>query len=84
MYLDVTEPEKTAVTANHPRDYETQKIEILKIWKRKKGEFRGTFKALSEVFSRLDDQRMVDVIKRVAHEAYRGMQLNFNHKNVIT
>ena len=72
MYLDVTEPETATIKANHPGNYETQKIQILKTWKQKKGEFQGNFKALSEVFVRLRDQRMVDVIKRVAEEAYKG------------
>ena len=72
MYLDVTEPEAATIRANHPGDYETQKIQILKKWKIKKG-FNGTFKALNEVFSRLHDQRMVDVIRTVATEAYNGL-----------
>ena len=76
MFLDVTEAEAATIKANHPGDYETQKIQILKKWKAKKGEFQGTFKALSEVFVKREDQRMVDVIKRVAAEAYKG--LNFS------
>ena len=77
MFLDVTEAEATTITANHPRDYETQKIQILKKWKTKKGEFQGTFKVLSEVFVKRGDQRMVGVIKTVATEAYKG--LNFSY-----
>ena len=72
MYLDVTEPEAVTIRANHPGDYETQKIQILKSWKTKKG-FNGTFKALSKVFSDRGDQRMVDVIRTVATEAYNGL-----------
>ena len=72
MYLDVTEPEAETIRANHPNDYETQKIQMLKKWKTRKG-FKGTFIALSEVFSRRDDQRMVDVIRTVANKAYNGL-----------
>ena len=72
MFLDVTEPEAATIKANHPGDYETQKIEVLKKWKTKKG-FNGTFKALSEVFSERSDQRMVDVIRTVATKAYNGL-----------
>ena len=72
MYLDVTEPEAATIRANHPGDYETQKIQILKSWKTKKG-LKGTFSALSEVFSDRGDQRMVDVIRTVAAKAYSGL-----------
>ena len=72
MYLDVTEPEAATIRANHPGDYETQKIKVLKKWKEKKG-FTGTFKALSGVFSRRNDQRMVGVIMTVATGAYNGL-----------
>ena len=72
MYLDVTEPEAATIRANHLGDYETQKIQILKKWKAKKG-FKGTFIALSEVFSEYGDQRMVDVIRTVATKAYNGL-----------
>lgn len=75
MYLDVTEPEAATIQANYPRDYETQKIEVLKAWKKKNGEFQGTFKALSEVFLRIKDRRMVDIIKMAADEAYKGLAL---------
>ena len=79
MYLDVTEAEAATITANHPRDYETQKIQILKKWKTKKGEFQGTFKVLSEVFVKRGDQRMVGIIKAVAAEAYKGINLSHIH-----
>ena len=72
MYLDVTEPEAAIITANHPYDYETQKIQILKKWKTKKG-FKGTFNVLSKVFLGRGDQRMVDVIRTVATKAYNGL-----------
>ena len=72
VFLDVTEAEAATIKANHPGDYETQKLQILKKWKTKKGDFRGTFRALSEVFAKREDQEMVDVIKRVASEAYKG------------
>ena len=72
MYLGVTEPEAATIKANHPYDYETQKIQILKKWKTKQG-FKGTFNALSEVFSERDDQRMVGVIRTVANKAYNGL-----------
>ena len=72
MYLGVTEPEAATIRASHPYDYETQKIQILKKWKAKKG-FKGTFTALSEVFSERGDQRMVDVITTVATKAYNGL-----------
>ena len=72
MYLDVSEPEAATIRANHPYDYETQKIQSLKKWKTKKG-FQGTFNALSEVFSGLGDQRMVGVIRTVATKAYNGL-----------
>ena len=72
MYLDVTEPEAATIRANHPYDYETQKIQSLKKWKAKKG-FKGTFNALSKVFSERGDQRMVDVIRAVAIKAYNGL-----------
>ena len=70
-HLDVAESEAQTIRANHPYDYETQKAQILKKWKMKKGEFQGTFKALSDVF-RQNDQRMVGVIRNVATEAYKG------------
>ena len=72
IFLDVTEPEAAAIRANHPGDYETQKIQILKKWKKKKGEFRGTFKALSEVFAERGNHDMVGVIKREASKVYKG------------
>ena len=72
MYLDVTEPETATIKANHPSDYETQKIQVLKKWKEKKG-FTGTFKALTKVFSERSDKRMVDVIRTVATKAYNGL-----------
>ena len=71
MYLDVTEPEAATIRTNYPNDYETQKIQILKSWKTKKG-FMGTFKALIEVFSGRSDQRMIDVVRTVATKAYDG------------
>ena len=72
MYLDVTEAEAATIRANHSGDYETQKIQILKKWKTKKG-FNGTFIALSEVFSKRGDQRMVEIIRIVATKAYNGL-----------
>ena len=83
-YLDVTEAEAAVIKANHPGDYETQKIQILKKWKTKKGDFQGTFKVLSEVFVKRADQRMVGVIKTVAAEAYKGPnQFHIMHNNYI-
>lgn len=73
IHLGITEPEAVIISSNHPGDYEAQKTEILKTWKTKKGEFQGTFKALSEVFLGLNNQHMVDVIRNVAAEAYRGL-----------
>ena len=72
MYLDVTETEAATIRADHPGDYEAQKIQVLKKWKKRKG-FRGTFSALSEVFSGCGDQRMVDVIRTVATKSYNGL-----------
>lgn len=77
LYLDVTEPEATAIRADHPHDYNTQKIKILQKWKTKKGQFQGTFKVLSEVFVEQNYQQMVEVITTVAAKAYKG--LNFSH-----
>ena len=74
MLLDITETEAATIRANHPYDYETQKIQILKKWKTKKG-FKGTFIALSEVFLGRGDQRMVDVIRTVATKAYNGLHI---------
>ena len=74
MYLDVSEPEAATIRANHPYDYETQKIQILKKWKAKKG-FKGTFNALNEVFSRGSDQRILEVIRTVATKAYNGLHV---------
>ena len=74
MYLDVTEPEAATIRAIHRGDYETQKIQILKEWKAKKG-FKGTFIALSKVFSERGVQKMVEVIGTVATKAYNGLHV---------
>ena len=49
-----------------------KRYKILKKWKKKKGEFRGTFKALSEVFAERGNHDMVGVIKREASKVYKG------------
>ena len=49
MYLNVTGPETIVVKQNHPSDYEQQKLEVLKVWKHKRG-FQATFKILADVF----------------------------------
>ena len=74
MYLDITEAEAAIIRANHLCDYEIQKVQILKKWKAKKG-FKGTFIALSKVFSERGDQRMVEVIRTVATKAYNGLHV---------
>ena len=73
-YLDVTEREALIIRFNHRYDYETQKIQILKEWKAKKG-FKGTFIALSKVFSERGVQKMVEVIRTVATKAYNGLHV---------
>ena len=72
MYLNVTGPETVTVKQNHPGDYEQQKLEVLKVWKHKRG-FQATFKVLTDVFSKeLSDQAMVDTINTLATEASKG------------
>ena len=73
MYLNVTGPETIVVKQNHPSDYEQQKLEVLKVWKHKRG-FQATFKILADVFSKeLSDQAMVDTINTLAAEASKGI-----------
>ena len=72
MYLNVTGPETIAVKQNNPGDYEQQKLEVLKVWKHKRG-FEATFKVLADVFSKeLSDQTMVDTINTLATKASKG------------
>ena len=72
MHLDVTGPETIAIVQNHPRDYEQQKLEVLRVWKRKNG-LHATFEVLANVFSKdLNDQAMVDTINTLATEASKG------------
>ena len=72
MHLDVTGPEAIAIEQNHPRDYEQQKLQVLRVWKRKRG-LQATFQVLANVFSKeLNDQAMVDTINTLATEASKG------------
>ena len=72
MFLNVTGPEATAIKQNHPGDYEKQKIELLRVWRCKRG-LQATFKVLADVFSKeIEDQTVVDTINTLATEAYKG------------
>ena len=72
MHLDVTGPEGIAIVQNHPCDYERQKLEVLRVWKRKRG-LQATFEVLANVFSKeLNDQTMADTINSLATEASKG------------
>ena len=72
MYLNVTEPETIVIQQNHPHDYKQQKLEVLRVWKRKRG-LQATFKILADVFSKeLNDQTMVDTIITLATKASKG------------
>ena len=72
MYLNVTGSETSAVKENYRGNYEQQKVEVLKLWKCKKGP-QATFKVLADVFSKeLNDQGMVDTIKNIATVAFEG------------
>ena len=72
MHLNVTGPEIVVIQQNHPRDYEQQKLEVLRVWKRKRG-LQATFEVLADVFSKeLNDQTMVDTINTLATEASKG------------
>jgi len=72
LALDVTTAETEAIKSNHLGNYEHQKFLVLNKWRERKG-LAGTFKALTDVFVEQGKQQMVDVINRVAEEAYRGM-----------
>ena len=52
MHLNVTGPETITIQQNHPGDYKQQKLEVLKVWKWKKG-FQATFKFLPMFFRRV-------------------------------
>ena len=72
MHLNVTGPETFVIQQNHPRNYEQQKLEVLRVWKRKRG-LQATFKVLADVFSKeLNDQTIVDTINSLATEASKG------------
>ena len=72
MHLNVTGPETIAIQQNHLRDYEQQKLEVLRVWKRKRG-LEATFEVLANVFlKKLNDQIMVDTINSLATEASKG------------
>ena len=72
MHLDVTEPEITVIQQKHPRDYDQQKLEVLRLWKHKR-DIQATFEVLANVFSKdLNDQPMVDTINTLATEASKG------------
>ena len=72
IYLDVTGPETIIIKQNNPGDYEQQKVEVLKVWKRKRG-LQATFKILADIFLKeLNDQTMVDTINTLATEASKG------------
>ena len=71
-YLSITGPETTAIKKDHLGNYEQQKVEVLKLWKRKKG-LQATFKVLADIFSKdLNDQGMVTSINSLAAEAFKG------------
>ena len=72
IYLNVTGPETIAIQKTHPHDYEQQKLEVLRVWKCKRG-LKATFEVLAKVFSKeLNDQAMVDTINTLATEASKG------------
>ena len=72
MFLNITGPEATTIKQDHPGDYEQQKIEVLRVWRCKRG-LQATFKVLADVFSKeLNDQTMVDTINTLATEASKG------------
>ena len=72
MHLNVTGPETVVIQQNHPCNYEQQKLEVLRVWKRKRG-LQATFKVLADVFSKeLNDQTMVDTIITLATKASKG------------
>ena len=72
MHLDVTQAETEAIKKNHPGDYEHQKLQVLYKWREKKGLFRGTFQALSDVFAQENDGRMADIVRSMAAEITTG------------
>ena len=72
MHLNVTGPETIAIQKTHLNDYEQQKLEVLRVWKRKRG-LQATFEVLANVFSKeLNDQAMVDTINTLATKASKG------------
>ena len=69
---NVTGPETNVIKENYRGNYEQQKVEVLKLWKRKNG-LQATFKVLADVFSKeLNDQAMVVTIKSLATVAFEG------------
>ena len=72
VYLNVTGPETNVIKENYRGNYEQQKVEVLKLWKHKKGP-QATFKVLVDVFSKeLNNQDMVATIKTFATVAFEG------------
>jgi len=75
MHLDVTKVETETIKKNHPGDYEYQKLQVLYKWREKKGLFKGTFQALSDIFAQENDDRMVDIVRNMAAEIVTGKKL---------
>ena len=66
-YLGLTETEEANIVGAIPRPIQTQRLEMLRIWKQKLGE-KATYSELAKVFKSCHRQDLVDMISRLISE----------------
>ena len=71
-HLSISSAEQTELKNNYQKDYKMQKIQALKLWKRKFGR-KATYEFLVDVITKLVGTGFAEDIVDLALETYKGL-----------